>query len=147
MFFNRISLALSFRTYLLHQVWFLVFSPSFTEVYVNIDAALSRSKWRHFNDQIDRLKVVWRAVTRNKKALYMKRCFCIKYNYEMVPSIAFNEDTHENVTFQCEENNVFYTVSKKGKKMGWITIQYSNYEKRRGFLNFRNKLTFLLFQL
>lgn len=48
----------------------------------------------------------------------MKRCFCIKYNYEMVPSIAFNEDTHENVTFQCEENNVFYTVSKKGKKNG-----------------------------
>lgn len=65
----------------------------------------------------------------------------------MVPSIAFNEDTHENVTFQCEENNVFSTVSKKGKKMGGITIQYSNYEKRRGFLNFRNKLTFLLFQL
>lgn len=65
----------------------------------------------------------------------------------MVPSIAFHEDTHENVTFQCEEKNVFSTVSNKGKKMSGITIQYSNYEKRRGFLKFRNKLTFLLFQL
>lgn len=37
----------------------------------------------------------------------------------MVPSIAFHEDTHENVTFQCEEKNVFSTVSNKGKKNEW----------------------------
>lgn len=49
----------------------------------------------------------------------------------MVPSIAFNEDTHENVTFPCEENNVFSTVSKKGKKK-WVELLYNIAIMKRG---------------